>query len=73
MEQSITIDILRGYRINYYTVIPYENGPRYFIEWTAYREDNYLNSVRKLIDFFNDHSIDLETSKTFIFWIKKFI
>ena len=70
---SITIEILRGYRINYDIEKRYPGADQYFLEWTAYREDQYLNAVRWLIDSFNMNKYQPDDAKAIILIIKKFI
>ena len=70
---SMTIEILRGYRINYDMEPRYPGADQFYLEWTAYREDRYLNSIRWLIDLFNLKKYSPDDAKAIILIIKKFI
>ena len=70
---AITVEILRGYRINYDPEPRYPGADQYYLEWTAYREDQYLNSMRYLIDLFNSKIIHPDDAKNIVLIIKKFI
>ena len=70
MNEKIPIDILRGYKIYYY---PNEKTNKFNLEWTAYREESYLNDVRWLIDGFNQLNYEIQDAKFIIDTIKKFL
>lgn len=74
MNKSVCLSVLHGYKINCYVD---DNGnpllSQYYAEWTAYRNEFYLDSIRYLIDYFNQMKITNDDAIFLITLIKKFI